>query len=66
MSRKRGTFESLVNAASEEEAVDIAAEAVPKGASVMESSAEDVSEEHGENTWFVRIRFKRDAPEGEY
>ena len=66
MSRKRGTFESLVNASSEDEAVEIAAEAVPKGASVVESMAEDVSAEHGADTWFVRIRFKRDEPEGEY
>jgi hypothetical protein len=65
MSRRRGTFDSLVNADSEAEAIEVAAEAVPRGASVVESSAEDVSAEHGTGTWLVKIRFQRIEPEGE-
>jgi hypothetical protein len=66
MSARRGTFESLVSAADAGEAVKIAAEALPKGAEMTFSDAADVSSDHGPDSWFVTIKFKRAAPEGEY
>ncbi len=66
MSRLRGTFESVVSARSAQEAIDIAAEGLPKGAELTGSDAADVSAEFGRNSWFVTIKFKRAAPEGDY
>ena len=66
MSRKRGTFESIVSAASAEDAIEIAAEAVPKGADTTFTDAVDVSDEYGADSWLVTIKFKRPEPEGDY
>ncbi len=66
MSRLRGTFESLVSAGDAATAVEIAAEALPKGALLVSSAAEDVSAEYGADSWLVTIKFKRPAPEADY
>lgn len=66
MSRLRGTFESIVSAADAQSAIEIAAEALPKGADLTSSAAEDVSAEFGKDSWLVTIKFKRQAPEGDY
>ncbi len=66
MSRLRGTFESVVSAGSAEEAIDIAAEGLPKGSELTGSEASDVSAEFGKDSWFVTIKFKRPAPEADY
>ncbi len=66
MSRKRGTFESVVSASTAEEAIEIAAEAVPKGADMTFSEAVDASADYGKDSWLVTIKFKRPEPEGEY
>jgi hypothetical protein len=66
MSRLRGTFESLVSAPDAQAAIDIAAEAVPKGADLTSSEAVDVSAQFGKDSWLVTIKFKRKAPEGEF
>ena len=66
MSRKRGTFESIVSAASAEDAIAIAAEAVPKGADPTFTDAVDVSDEYGADSWLVTIKFKRSEPEADY
>ncbi len=65
MSRLRGTFESIVSASDAQSAIDIAAEALPKGADMTSSDAQDVSAEFGADSWLVTIKFKRQAPEGE-
>ncbi|MGE0666418.1 MAG: hypothetical protein AB7O49_07670 [Sphingomonadales bacterium] len=66
MSRLRGTFESIVSASDAQSAIDIAAEALPKGADITGSDAQDVSEEFGKDSWLVTIKFKRQAPEADY
>jgi len=66
MSRLRGTFESIVSAGDAQTAIDIAAEALPKGADLTSSEAVDVSGEFGKDSWLVTIKFKRQAPEGEF
>jgi hypothetical protein len=66
MSRLRGTFESIVSAADAQTAIDIAAEALPKGADMTSSEAQNVSGEFGKDSWLVTIKFKRQAPEGEF
>jgi hypothetical protein len=66
MSRLRGTFESIVSAPTPEAAVEIAAEALPKGAEMLDAAAEDASAEHGKDSWLVTIRFRRGAPEADY
>ncbi|MBI1180697.1 MAG: hypothetical protein GC201_09075 [Alphaproteobacteria bacterium] len=66
MSARRGSFESLVSAPTAQAAVEIAGEGLPKGAELVDSTAEDVSGEHGPNSWLVTIRFRRAAPEGDY
>lgn len=66
MSRLRGTFESIVSAADAQSAIDIAAEALPKGADLTSSEAEDVSGQFGKDSWLVTIKFKRATPEGEF
>ena len=66
MSRKRGTFESLVSAANADEAIAIAAEGVPKGADTTFTDALDVSADHGADSWLVTIKFRRPEPEGDY
>lgn len=66
MSRLRGTFESIVSAADAQSAIDIAAEALPKGADLTSSEAEDVSVQFGKDSWLVTIKFKRQAPEGDF
>ncbi len=66
MSRLRGTFESIVSASDAQSAIDIAAEALPKGADLTSSEAEDVSGQFGKDSWLVTIKFKRRAPEGEF
>ncbi|MFN3231663.1 MAG: hypothetical protein ACE363_05835 [Alphaproteobacteria bacterium] len=66
MSRKRGTYDSVVSASSAEEAIQIAAEGVPKGAHLTFSDALDASKTHGPDSWHVTIKFKRPEPEGDY
>ncbi len=66
MSRLRGTFESIVSAGDAQTAIDIAAEALPKGADMTSSAAADVSGEFGKDSWLVTIKFKRQAPEADY
>jgi hypothetical protein len=66
MSRLRGTFESIVSAPDARSAIEIAAEALPKGADMTSSEAHDVSEEFGRDSWLVTIKFKRQAPEGDF
>ena len=66
MSSKRGTYESLVSAKSAEEAIEIAAEAMPKGAEIASSRAIDAAAECGAHSWLVTIKFKRTESEGEY
>ncbi len=66
MSRLRGTFESVVSAPDASTAIAIAAEALPKGAGMTGSAAEDASEQFGKDSWLVTIKFKRQAPEGEF
>lgn len=65
MSRLRGTFESIVSASDAQSAIHIAAEALPKGADMTSSDAQDVAGEFGKDSWLVTIKFKRQAPEGE-
>ena len=66
MSRLRGTFESIVSASDAQSAIDIAAEAIPTGADMTSSEAEDVSGQFGKDSWQVTIKFKRQAPEGDF
>ena len=58
MSRARGTYDALVSASSADEAIDIALEALPKGASLISSAAISVESE-SEPTFQVTLRFRR-------
>jgi hypothetical protein len=50
-------YDALVHASSREQAIEIAAEATPKGRRVIASTAVDVADEHGPETWRVTLRF---------
>ena len=65
MSGNRGSFESIVSAVDADAAIEIAAEAVPKGAEVTKTDAADVSADYGRDSWKVTIKFRRSQPEGE-
>lgn len=53
-----GKYEVLVSAETAEEAIEIAAEGLPKGAELLKGEAEDVSARHGPESWYVRLAFK--------
>lgn len=58
MTDRNTRYEALVFADSAEEAIEIAAEALPKQSALATSDAWDVSAEHGPNSWTVRITYK--------
>lgn len=66
MSRKRGTYESVVSARDEREAIDVALEGLPKGSRAAETTALNAEGDHGPNSWLVTVRFVRDEAEGDY
>lgn len=66
MSRKRGTYESIVSADSESDAIEIALEALPKGSHAAGTKIVSAEAEHGPNSWLVTVRFVRPDLEGEY
>lgn len=66
MSRKRGTYESIVSASSESEAVDIALEALPKGSRVADTQISNAESEHGPDSWLVTVKFVRTEAESDY
>ena len=64
MSRAGGTYDALVSASSAEEALEIALEGLPKGATLVSSTAVAVEDE-SEPTFQVTLKFKRaDKEEG--
>lgn len=66
MSRKRGTYESIVSAKSESEAIDIALEALPKGSRAADTQIISAEADHGPNSWQVTVKFVRRDLEGDY
>ena len=58
MSRAGGTYDALVSATSAEEALAVAVEALPKGATLVSGTAVPV-ETDSEPTFQVTLKFKR-------
>ena len=58
MTDRNTRYEALVFADSAEEAIEIAAEALPKQSVMATSKAWDASAEHGAKSWMVRITYK--------
>ncbi len=57
--RRETKYDALVCADNEQQALEIAAEATPRGCRVLESSVADVSAEHGPGTWLVSLKFSK-------
>ncbi|MGB1013630.1 MAG: hypothetical protein ACPG4T_05815 [Nannocystaceae bacterium] len=57
--RRQTKYDALVSADSPEEALEIAAEATPRGCSILASEVRDVSAEHGPGTWLVSLQFSK-------
>ncbi len=58
MTGRNTRYEALVFADSADEAIEIAAEALPKQSVLATSEARDVSDEHGPQSWLVRLTYK--------
>lgn len=58
MTGRNTRYEALVSADSADEAIAVAAEALPKYAVLATSEAWDVSAEHGPNSWMVRLGYR--------
>jgi hypothetical protein len=58
MTDRNTRYEALVSADSAEEAIGIAAEALPKQSVLATSTAWDASAEHGPGSWMVRLTYK--------
>lgn len=50
-------YEALVSARTRDEAIEIAAEALPARATMTRSEASDVSEREGKDSWLVTLWF---------
>ena len=57
MTDRNTRYEALVSADSAEEAIEIAAEALPKQSVLATSDAWDASAEHGPGSWMVRLTY---------
>jgi len=66
MSKKRGTYESIVSASSKSAAIDIALEALPKGSRAAETKIVSAARNHGPDSWLVTVKFIRRDIEDEY
>lgn len=51
-------YEALVSAKSREEAIDIAAEALPENKQISRVEAQDVADREGPDSWLVTLWFK--------
>jgi hypothetical protein len=54
-------YEALVSARTREEAIEIAAEALPARTKVTRAEARDVADEEGQDSWLVSLWFAPDA-----
>jgi hypothetical protein len=54
-------YQALVSARTRDEAIEIASEALPRGATLKRAEAEDVAEREGKDSWYVTLWF---APAG--
>jgi hypothetical protein len=59
MSHRNTRYEALVSADSAEQAIEIASEALPKLSVLATSEAVDASDEHGPNSWHVRLTYRQ-------
>ena len=50
-------YEALVSAQSRDEAIEIAAEATPRGKRIARAEAQDVAATEGEDSWLVTLWF---------
>ena len=57
-------YEALVSARTREEAIEIAAEALPLGARITRIHAEDVADREGQDSWLVSLWFAGSRAEG--
>lgn len=57
-------YEALVSARTREEAIEIAAEALPAGARITRMEAENVADREGPDSWVITLWFASSLGEG--
>lgn len=57
MARRTTRYDVYVNAEDAGSAIEIAAEALPKQANIIQSDARDVSDDMGAGIWLVTLRY---------
>jgi hypothetical protein len=50
-------YQALVSARTSDEAIEIAAEALPNGRKIVRAEAEDVAQREGKDSWLVTLWF---------